>query len=224
MRQRTAKSKAKIELGGRKIPLLGVSGKSPIDPAEFIPVLSPGARGADKVRMVRKVDLLPKSAVNASVAAYVNFGDTLLDIFSPTYGSYYPLGQPAFAFREAQMYLVHERGWLMAFAPGDQGEQFLQFGFGTKGNYLKVDLGETVNGGIGAILTVQVDGSQFNLDLTTRSNLSFDLFLFPSSPSVHEVRFSLSSVTNNLAGVLCMVSRVELYNSIRVSQDPPVFG
>lgn len=223
MKQGAAKSKAKIDLGGRKIPTLSVSGKSPIDPAEFIPVLSPGARAADKVRMVRKVDLIPKNAVGAAVAAHVNFGDILVDIFSPTYGSYYPLGQPAFQLREAMMYLVHEQGWIMGLEGREQGEQHLQFGFDNKGNYLKVDLGQTVNGGIGAILTVQVDGSQFNLDLTTRSHQHFDLFLL-SANHVHEVRFTLSSTTNNLKNVICGVTRVELYNTIRIFQDPPVFG
>lgn len=223
MKQGAAKPKAKIELGGRKIPILGAPEKSPIDPAEFIPVLSPGARAADKVRMVRKVDLIPKNAVSAAVAAHVNFGDILVDTFTPTYGSYYPLGQPAFALREAKMYLVHESGWMMGLAPRESGEQHLQFGCNNKGNYLRVDLGQTVNGGIGAILTVQVDEIQFGLDLTTRSYQHFDLFLL-SAKSVHEVRFTLSSTTNNLKGVICFVTRVELYNTIRIFQDPPVFA
>jgi hypothetical protein len=74
----------------------------------------------------------------------------------------------------------------MRLAPREPGEQHLQFGFDNKGNYLKVDLGQAVNGGIGAILTVQVDGSQFNLDLTTRSHQHFDLFLLYVE-AVHEL-------------------------------------
>jgi hypothetical protein len=217
-------SKARIEIGGRKVPVLPVSGRGPVDSARFIPVVSTGARAADRVRLIRRGDLLPKSG--AAAAAGVQFGDQLVDVFAPDYGSYYPLGKAAFVFRRAKASFIVNTGWVLGLSPREPGEQLLEFAIerNTNGNYLKIDLSQTVSGTTGAILTVRVDGIQFNLDLTTRNYLYFDLYLLGPGTAAREVGFTLSSTVNALRGVICIIERIELYNSIRSQTDPVVYG
>jgi len=161
------------------------------------------------------------------VAATVHFGDILVDVFSPIYGSYYPLGAPAFVINEARLRLILNSVWSMALAPGEQDDQILDFKImnGIQANYLKVLIGHTLDAsGNGAILMVGMNGTQFNLDLKAQSYQYFDLVLLGDQSAARDVRFTLSSAANNLRSAVCPIFQVELYDSIRIFPDPSVFA
>ena len=222
-----SKGKGRFVLGGHSIATQLVPGKAPIDISRFIPVVTAGARGAGQVRLIRRADLVPDSPVGAPAANTVHFGDVLVDVFTPMYGSYYPLGKPAFVFYEGRVYQILNSVWNLVVQPGDQHEQVLNFKIerNIQANYLKVLIGRTLDAaGNGAILSVRIDGTQFNLDLKTQSYQYFDLVL-PGDGSVpRDVRFMLNIAVNNLRTSVCPIFQVELYNTIRVYPDPTVFA
>src|SRR5262245_64352250 len=107
--KRPARGKGRIELNGLQIPIQAVSGKKPIEAAKFIPVLPAG--GAGSLGLIRRTDLIPKPYKAAAAAGLHNFGDLLIDIINPTYGSYYPIGgQRSFILPVAKSSEM-ERGW-----------------------------------------------------------------------------------------------------------------
>jgi hypothetical protein len=223
-----AKSKGKIELGGKRIPTHQLSGKAPIDPARFIPIVPARGVRADKaLRAIRRTDLLPKNAPAAAAAA-LNWGDVLLDIFNPTYGSYYPIGgRHMFVFSFSMVTFTRYDMWKMTLAWNKPGYQRFSFTLGTGaiGNYLRVQLGMTQGAGTanGAIVHVKADSSYFLLDLSHRSFLFFDLIL--NGPAPHSFEFSLSSQYNPARESILEIQQVELWNTIRTfPADEEVFG
>src|SRR5262249_18218212 len=150
----------------------------------------------------------------------------LVDVFSPTYGSYFPLGRPAFQLTLASTFPVFQDWWMMGLLPRVSAQQILRFRIfpGAHGNYLVARLGQTANadGTNGTILHLRIDGVEFNLHLTTRSFGFFDLF-FGDGNASHVVDLYLRSDINNLRGVTCPIRQFELYNTIRVFPgEPPV--
>jgi hypothetical protein len=114
----------------------------------------------------------------------------------------------------------------MSLAWDKKDNQSLSFTMGTGaiGNYLKVQLGMTQGAGVvsGAIIGVQVDSTQFLMDLSNRSFQFFDLFLL--SPAPHYFKFSLDSDHNPRRESILEIQQVELYDSIRVFPPSEVFG
>ncbi len=223
-----AKSKGTIEIGGNRIPTHGLSGKAPVDPAKYIPIVPVSrARGGGAIQAIRRNDLLPKNAP-ASVAAALNWGDQLVDIFSPIYGSYYPIGgRHMFVFSFSTVTFTRYDMWKMTLAWNKPGYQRLSFSIGTGavGNYLRVQLGMTQGAGVanGAIVHVKADSNYFLLDLSHRSFLFFDLVL--AGPAPHSFEFSLSSQYNPSRESILEIQQAELWNTIRTFPDEePVFG
>ncbi|HEU5180640.1 MAG TPA: hypothetical protein VFW45_07595 [Candidatus Polarisedimenticolia bacterium] len=219
------KSKGTIEISGNRIPTHQLSGRTPIDPAKFIPIVpAPRARGEKAIRAIRRTDLLPKNAP-AAVAAALNWGDQLLDIFSPTYGSFYPIGgKHKFFFSFSLVTFTRYDMWKMTLAWNKPGYQRLSFGSGA-GSYLRVQLGMTQGAGVanGAIVHVKADSNYFLLDLSHRSFLFFDLIL--AGPAPHSFEFALSSQYNPSRESILEIQQAELWNSIRTFPDEePVFG
>ena len=215
-----SKSEGTIELGGRRIATQRVSGKAPVDASRFLAVVSAGGQ----VRLIRRVDLVPQ--VVGAAAATVHLGYNLVDIFTPMYGSYYPLGKPAFIFNEGRVWHILNSVWNMIVMPGDENEQVLNFKIdkNIKANYLKAILGHTISGGHGAVLSVRVDGAQVDLDLTAQSSHFFDLVLPGDGSAVRDVRFMLNIAVNNLKTSVCPIFQVELYDTLRVFPDPTIFA
>jgi hypothetical protein len=212
-----------IELNGRRIPTQAVSGKAPIDASRFIPVVSAGSAQA---RVISREDLLPNPTIGLASAATVHFGDVLVDVFSPIYGSHYPLGAPAFVINEVRARLILNSVWSLALDSGDTEDQVLDFTImkGNPGNYLKLLIGHSINGGYGAIMTVGIGGSQFNLELKAQSYHYFDLLLPGGSTSDRRVRLALSSAANSQRGAVCPIFQIELYDSIRIFPEPVIVG
>ena len=216
--KRTSKSKGTIELSGRHYPTHQVSAKTPIDPSRFIPVMPSGGRAGRALQVIRRADLLPKTAA-AMAAGFNNFGNLLVDIFNPTYGSHYPIGgRHMFIFSFSKVSWTRYDMWEMTLAWDKMDHQRLSLTIGTGaiGNYLKVALGMTQGAGSanGAIIGVKVDSSQFLLDLSNRSFQFFDLIL--SGPSPHFLEFSLSSDSNPRRDSILEIQQVELYDTIRI--------
>lgn len=222
----TGKPKGRIELGDLRLPAVSVPRRTPIDPAKFIPVVGSRDRGKGPVRVVRRADLLPKSVPAAAVGAFNNFGDVLVDVFSPTYGAYYPRGgRNAFIFSMARTFsLITHNMWRMELEWNKPATQRFSFNMvtGAQGNYVKVQLGMTQGRGVanGAIIGCYIDSSKFNLDLSHRSFLFFDLIL--AGPSPHFFEFSLGSDANPRATSLLEIQQVELYQTIRTFPEPPL--
>jgi hypothetical protein len=223
VKKRAPKGKGRIELNGRQIPAQIVSGRSPIDPNKFIPVVSSGARAGAPIQLIRRTDLLPKK-VPATVAAFLSIGDLLVDVFTPTYGAYYPIGgRNAFIFSFSMLTFTRYDMWKMTLAWNKGGYQ--RFGFtivqGIQANYLRIQLGMTQGAGSanGAIIGVKVNASHFLLDLSHRSFQFFDLVL---SGTPQTVEFSLSSQENPARDSILEIQQMELYDTIRTfPSDPP---
>jgi hypothetical protein len=201
-----------------------VSAKTPIDPSRFIPIVPAGGRGGQVLQVIRRADLLPKSAA-AEAGVIDKFGDLLVDIFNPTYGSHYPIGgRNMFIFSFSKVTWTRYDMWEMTLAWDKQDHQSLSLHIGTGaiGNYVKVALGMTQGAGSanGAIAGVYVDSSKFLLDLSHRSFLFFDLIL--AGPSPHFLEFSLSSDANPRRDSILEIQQVELYDSIRTFPSPVV--
>ena len=220
------KSRKTFAIHGNRIPTQLLSGKKPIDPSKLIPVISSGGRAAGPVRVVRRSDLLPKTAPAAS-AAFLNIGDQLIDIFNPTYGSYYPIGgRHMFIFSFSMVTFTRYDMWKMTLAWNKPGYQRFSFNIvsGAFGNYLRVQLGMTQGAGVanGAIVHVKADSNYFLLDLSHRSFLFFDLIL--DGPAPHGFEFALSSQYNPSRESILEIQQIELWNTIRTFPDEEVFG
>jgi hypothetical protein len=227
MVKKRAMGKGTIELDGRRIPVQAMAGKSPIDPARFIPVIPSGGRAGGPVRLIRRADLLPKTVPAATAAAFKDFGILLVDIFNPTYGSYYPIGgRHMFIFSFSKVSWTRSDMWKMTLAWDKEDAQRFSFhmGTGATGNYMKVQLGMTQGAGYanGAIIGVKVDSSQFTLDLSHRSFQFFDLVLPTAAP--HFFEFSLDSEHNPRRESIFEIQQVELYSTLRTFPAEEVLG
>jgi hypothetical protein len=222
------KSKGTFELGGRRITTKAVPGKALIDASRFIPVVLTGTQASSQVRVIDRVDLLgDHSTVAPPAAATIHYGDILVDTFTPTYGSYYPIGQPAFIIEEVRVRLILNSLWSMLLPSGDAEDQVLDFKImkGINANYLKVLIGHTLdNLGNGAIMTVRTNGAQFNLDLKAQTYHYFDLVVLGDSSADRDVRFTLNSAANQGRQAVCPIFQIELYNTIRVFPEPPLIN
>lgn len=220
----TAKA-ATIEISGKRITTHRMSGKAPIDPGKFIPIAAPGTRTSAPIRAIRRADLLPKTAPAAAVAGYNNFGSLLVDVFRPTYGHHYPIGgRNAFIFSLARVSWIQHDMWKMQLHWDKIGyERFSFIVRQGKGNYLRVQLGQTQGAGVanGAIVGVKANSSQFLLDLSHRSFQFFDLVLLPTA---HTVEFFLHSNDNPNRETILEIQQVELYDTIRVFPTEEVFA
>jgi len=222
--KRPARGKGRIELNGLQIPIQAVSGKKPIEAAKFIPVLPAG--GAGSLGLIRRTDLIPKPYKAAAAAGLHNFGDLLIDIFNPTYGSYYPIGgQHAFIFSLARVSWIDHAGWRMQLAWDKYGYERFSFGVVKRTNrsYLRVQLGETrgAGSGHGAIVGVKAQLRYFFLDLSGLSYKFFDLILTPVDTYFE---FYLHHDFNPRVDTVLEIQQLELYNSIRTFPAEEVLG
>jgi hypothetical protein len=96
--KKSRKQGGTIDLGARRIPTQKVSTRTPLDASRYIPIVGAGRSSNGVIEAIRRADLLPKSLPATAIGKVERFGDLLVDVFSPVYGSDYPLGKPAFLF------------------------------------------------------------------------------------------------------------------------------
>lgn len=194
-----------------------------LDPAVSVPVLTAGRFG--KLRFVPRADFLPASVPKSLVGA-VALGDTLVDIFTPRYGSWYPAAVPLFDFRFSRCEVTHAIGWYLSRRTGEGLEPSLRFGIRPEAQaaYMRVEFGQNAdNLSPRSILKVRIDGQSFHADIAARSFGFLDVVLPGDGAAGHEVEFSLDAVPPGQSRVLAVIYRVELYRSIRAFPTD-VFG
>lgn len=219
--KKPTRSRKSITINDRQFPVHVLSRRAPIDTSRFIPVIPAAGRAAGPVQLVRRADLLPKSAPAAVAADFHNFGDQLIDVFDPRYGSHYPRSARfSFIFSFSRVTWTNAapyNGWRMSLEYGKPGYQRLSFTVvqGTGGNYLRVPLFNNNGAGSagGAILRVRAHLTDILLDLSGRAYKFFDLILIGNG---NTVEFSLSTEFNPNTICLLDILQVELYQSIRV--------
>jgi hypothetical protein len=214
---RAIKTSETVSLRSGPLPVYKVAAKSLIDPSEFIPIADGKKAAGGGVKLLRRIDLFPKKAVQLHATREFDLGQTLLDEFSPIYGSYHFLRPSYFQFQFSKLMVTFADKWRMNSLANELEvliyPRSLQPLMGFPGNYVKILLGETNN----RILTVKINNTQFNLDLSNSSNQFFDLWLIDNSPDyLLELKLLPSG-----EGV-CEIKSIRLYDTIRIPQL--VFG
>lgn len=214
---RAVKTSETVRLRSGLLPVYRVSVKSLIDPSEFIPITH-GEKPAGKgINLLRRADLFPNKAFLHHAPGH--FGDTLLDVFSPRYGSFYPLGNPYFEFDFSRLFNTNAYYWYMELnKDAFDYEPVLQFRINPHGsaNYVNIPLGVTKDFLTDrCIMTVHINNTEFNLNLFNRSNQNFDIVLAGDSFGLYDVKLALRHAPNSQKRTLCVLKQVELYNTIR---------
>ena len=185
-----------------------------LDPAVSVPIVSAGR--AAKLRIARRADFLPASIPKSLVGA-VALGDTLVDIFTPRYGSWYPPAVPMFDFLFSRVAFTDVGGWYLR-RDATSLAQSLKFGIraAAQAAYMRVEFGQ--NGDLEAprsVMKVTVDGSSFHVDIGARSFSFLDVVLAGGGAVAHEVELALDAIPSGQTNVEAAIYRVELYRSIR---------
>ena len=185
-----------------------------IDPAISVPVLTAGR--SPTLRIAHRADFLPAN-IPSALAGSIKLGDTLIDRFSPVYGSWYPRGTAQFDFRQSRCAATFGSGWQLVRTDLDNFTPMLGFRIRATAQaaYMRVDFGQTGdNSAPRSILKVSIDGNSFHVDITQRSWSFIDVVLPGDGASNHEVEFSLDGVPPGQRRVFAVIQAVELYRSM----------
>lgn len=209
-----ASAKKVIVVGSKRVAA-HAPGRGALDPAVSVPVVTAGRPGA--LRLVRRADLLPHSIPKALVGA-VALGDTLLDVFSPRYGSWFPQAAPLFDFLYSHAWWTDQNGWQLNRGVKDAYAQSLRFRIRSQAQaaYMRVEFGQNTDIiSPRSILTVRIDGTSFQADIGARSFSFLDVVLPSGGAVAHEVEFSLDAVPSGQPRVLASIDGIGLFRSIR---------